>query len=86
MKSSKAVAVASQNLQRREHLKEEPSQQTLLAEAKTRQKLQLGDNPAEQLRVEEKIAKASVISQIYGEIKILLDKEKVNQHQLPLQI
>lgn len=67
-------------------MKEEPSQQTLLAEAKTRQKLQLGDNPAEQLRVEEKIAKASVISQIYGEIKILLDKEKVNQHQLPLQI
>lgn len=67
-------------------MKEEPSQQTLLAEAKTRQKLQLGDNPAEQLRVEEKIAKASEISQIYGEIKILLDKEKVNQHQLPLQI
>lgn len=67
-------------------MKEEPSQQTLLAEAKTRQKLQLGDNPAEQLRVEEKIAKASVISQIYGEIKILLEKEKVNQHQLPLQI
>ena len=67
-------------------MKEEPSQQTLLAEAKTRQKLQLGDNPAEQLRVEEKIAKASVISQIYGEIKILSDKEKVNQHQLPLQI
>ena len=59
---------------------------TLLAAAKSRQILQLKDNQAEQIRVEEKLEKVRVISLVYEEIKSLLDKEKLHQPQLLVEI
>ena len=86
LKSSNSSGRCKSKSSKKRALERKAKSATLLAAAKSRQILQLKDNQAEQIRVEEKLEKVSVISLVYDEIKSLLDKEKLHQPQLLVEI